>query len=73
VGIILRDCPWHRHPNGKEWIGFSAKPYETESGGRAWQPIIVFAEGAEEARERFQCQAIAAIHSFAEQNTGAVS
>jgi hypothetical protein len=74
VGVVLHDCPWHRHPNGKEWIGFAARPYETASGERSWQPIIEFAEGAGEARRHFQEQALAAIHAVvAEQDPGAAS
>ena len=26
VGIIIRDCTWHQHADGKEWVGFPAKP-----------------------------------------------
>ena len=22
VGLVLHDCTWHRHENGKEWVGF---------------------------------------------------
>ena len=72
VGIVLRDCPWHRHPVGKEWVGFAARPYETKYGEKSWQPIIEFAAGAGEAREDFQRRAIEAIHSFAEQELGTV-
>ena len=65
VGIIIRDCTWHRHADGKEWVGFPAKPYETKTGETAWQPLIEFAEGAREAREQFRKQALEAIHAVA--------
>ena len=71
VGLILRDCTYHRHPDGKEWVGLPAKPYETKNGETAWQPIIEFTEGAKEARDQFQEGALAAIHAaVAEQEVG---
>ena len=68
VGLILRDCTWHQHADGKEWVGFPAKPYETKTGETAWQPLVEFAEGAKEAREQFRRQALDAIHAAAEQS-----
>jgi hypothetical protein len=63
-GLVLRDCSWHRHQDGKEWVNFPAKPYETQSGKTAWQPIIEFSESAKEARkQQFQQEALAAIHA----------
>jgi hypothetical protein len=62
VGLVLRDCCWHQHENGREWVSFPAKPYETKNGATAWQPSIEFASGAREAREQFQRQALEAIH-----------
>ena len=74
VGIIIRDCTWHQHADGKEWVGFPAKPYETKTGETAWQPLVEFAEGAKEAREQFRKQALEAIHAFAaEQERESVS
>ena len=61
VGLVLRDCTWHEK-NGKEWVGFAARPYEDKDGNTAWQPIIEFAEDAKEARQQFQQQALEAIH-----------
>jgi hypothetical protein len=61
VGLVLRDCTWHEK-NGKEWVGFAARPYENKDGSTAWQPIIEFAEDATEARRQFQQQALEAIH-----------
>lgn len=66
---MLRDCTYHRHASGKEWVGFAAKPYETKTGETAWQPIVEFAEGATEARKQFQQQALEAIHAAAEQES----
>ena len=74
VGIIIRDCTWHQHADGKEWVGFPAKPYETKTGETAWQPLVEFAEGAKEAGEQFRKQALEAIHAFAaEQERESVS
>ena len=66
---MLRDCTYHRHASGKEWVGFAAKPYETKTGETAWQPIVEFAEGATEARKQFQQQALEVIHAAAEQES----
>ena len=66
---MLRDCTYHRHASGKEWVGFAAKPYDTKTGETAWQPIVEFAEGATEARKQFQQQALEAIHAAAEQES----
>jgi hypothetical protein len=63
TGIVIRDCTWHRHANGKEWVGFPARPYEDKSGDTSWQPLVEFAEGAKQAREQFQRQAVEAIHA----------
>ena len=64
VGIIVRECAWHRHPDGKEWIGLPAKPYE-KNGERSWLPIVEFVEGNKEARRQFQAKALEAVHSAA--------
>jgi hypothetical protein len=63
VGLVIRDCTWHRHPDGKEWVGFPARSYVDENGGTHWVPLIEFAEGARKAREEFREQAIKAIHA----------
>jgi hypothetical protein len=63
TGIIIRDCTLHEK-NGKEWVGFPARSYETKTGETAWQPIIEFAPGADEARRQFQEQAVSAVHQF---------
>jgi hypothetical protein len=62
VGLVLHDCTWHKK-DGKEWVGFPAKSYEDRNGNTAWQPLVEFADGAKEAREKFQKQAIEAIHA----------
>jgi hypothetical protein len=64
VGIVIRDCSWHRHENLKEWVSFPARPYEDKSGKTTWSPLIEFVEGAREARDQFQRQALAAIHAL---------
>ena len=67
TGIIISDCTWHRHANGKEWVGFPARPYTDKNGESQWQALIEFAPGAKQAREQFQVQALAAIHAVAEE------
>jgi hypothetical protein len=67
VGLILRDCTWHVHEDGKEWVGFPARNYTDNTTGEIkWQPLIEFAPGAKRAREEFREQAIAAIHAVAD-------
>lgn|SRR5262249_11601621 len=63
TGIIIRDCCWHQHENGREWVSFPAKPYEAKDGATAWQSLVEFAEGATEARKQFQQKALEAIHA----------
>jgi hypothetical protein len=67
VGLVLRDCTWHEK-NGKEWVGFAARPYENKDGTTGWQPLVEFAEGATEARKQFQQQALEAIHAAVAQS-----
>jgi hypothetical protein len=67
VGLVIRDCCWHRHKGGKEWISFPARPYEGPDGNTAWQSLIEFAESARDAREQFQRQALAAVHAVADE------
>jgi hypothetical protein len=62
VGIVIRDCAWHQHENGKEWVGFPARSYIDKNGATQWQVLVEFAEGASEARKQFQQQALEAIH-----------
>jgi hypothetical protein len=65
VGIVIRDCTWHRKEDGQEWVGFPAKTYQDKNGNTLWEPLVKFAEGAKEAREQFQRQALEAIHAAA--------
>jgi hypothetical protein len=64
TGIVIRDCTWHQHENGKEWVGFLARSYIKGDGTTQWQPLVEFAEGATEARRQFQDQAVSAVHQF---------
>ena len=73
TGIIIRDCTWHRHENGKEWIGFPARSYTKDDGTTAWQPLVEFAEGATEARKQFQQKALEAIHAAVAEQDEAIS
>ena len=43
VGLILHDCTWHVHADGKEWVGFPARSYTDKDGATAFQPLIEFA------------------------------
>jgi len=65
VGIVIRDCTWHRKEDGQEWVGFPAKTYQDKNGNTLWEPLVKFADGAKEAREQFQRQALEAIHAAA--------
>jgi hypothetical protein len=67
VGLVLRDCLWHVKGD-KEWVGFAARSYEDKDGNTAWQPLVEFAEGAKQAREQFQKQALEAIHAVVAQS-----
>jgi hypothetical protein len=62
VGLVIHDCTWHRHADGKEWVGFPDRSYTDKDGATQWQALIEFAEGATEARKQFQQQALEAIH-----------
>jgi len=72
VGIIIRDCTWHRSGGGREWVGLPARSYQDEDGVTRWQRVIEFAPDAHRAREQFYVLALEAIHAFvAEQERGA--
>src|SRR5262245_40887166 len=70
VGLVLHDCTWHWHENGKQWVAFPARSYTNKDGATQWQVLIEFAEGAKRAREEFQRQALEAIHRFLARRTG---
>src|SRR5215469_14127690 len=57
VGLVLRDCTWHEK-NGREWVSFPARSYSGEDDVQRWSPVVEFAEGAREARQQFQEQAL---------------
>jgi hypothetical protein len=65
IGLILRDCTWHRQADGREWIGLPSKPYRGGDGLTRWKPTIEFASSASEARKRFQEAALKAIRAVA--------
>jgi hypothetical protein len=62
IGLILRDCTLHEK-NGKQWISFPAKSFTGQDGETKWQPLVEFAEGADEARKQFMRAALDAIHA----------
>jgi hypothetical protein len=67
VGIIIRDCTWHRSGDGREWVGLPARSYQDEDGVERWQPIVGFARDAHQAREQFYELALEAIHAFVDE------
>ena len=66
TGIIIHDCPLHEK-NGREWIGFPARSYQDKDGNIQWQALIEFAPGANQERESFRQQAVAAIHEYVDE------
>jgi hypothetical protein len=69
TGLVLRDCTWHWHENGKQWVAFPARSYTDKSGATQWQALIEFTEGAKRTREEFQRQALEEIHVFLARRT----
>jgi hypothetical protein len=65
IGLALRDCTWHRHADGREWIGLPSKPYQGGDGVTRWKSMVEFASSASEARRRFQDAALKAIRAVA--------
>jgi hypothetical protein len=65
IGLVLRDCTWHRQADGRDGIGLPSKPYQSGDGVTRWKPMVEFASPAVEARRWFQDAALAAIHAVA--------
>jgi hypothetical protein len=59
VGIVIKECCWHEK-GGKEWISFPAS-FEGKDGQTQWFALVEFAQGARQARDEFQRQALEAI------------
>jgi hypothetical protein len=70
TGIVLIDCGWHVR-DGQEWVSLLAQSYVGPDGVRRWQALVVFIEGATRERQRFQAQALEAIHAAAAQEEAA--
>jgi hypothetical protein len=70
TGIIIRDCCLHQK-SGKHWVSFPARSYQDKDGNTLWSPVVEFAEGATQAREQFQQQAVAAVLAVADKMRGA--
>jgi hypothetical protein len=70
IGLVPRDCAWHRQADGREWIGLPSKPYQGADGVTRWKPMVEFASNASETRRRFQEAALAAIHVVAASDEG---
>jgi hypothetical protein len=69
TGLALRECTFHRHEDGREWIGLPGKPQidrdgtprkDPITGKLLYTPLVVIKDKA--ARERFRDAAIAAVH-----------
>jgi hypothetical protein len=65
IGLVLRDCTWHRQADGKERIGLPSKPFQGGDGVTRWKPTIEFASSASEARKPFHEAALKAIRAVA--------
>jgi hypothetical protein len=62
AGLILRNCAWFRHADGREWIALPSQRYEGSDGLARFTPLVEFAPSASEARRRFQQATLDAIH-----------
>jgi hypothetical protein len=69
TGLVIKDCCLHEK-NGKHWISFPARRYEGPNGKALWSPTVEFAEGATQAREQFQRQAVEAVLAVANKTHG---
>ena len=39
VGLVLHDCTWHPHPNGREWISFPAREWIAQDGTKKYADL----------------------------------
>ena len=58
-GLILRGCSWRDGPNG-QWIALPSRSYTTASGETKYTAVVEFSSSANEARKRFQAEAVKA-------------
>jgi hypothetical protein len=65
AGLIFRNCAWFRNADGREWLALPSQRYEGSDGVARFTPLVEFAPGAKEARQRFQQAALDAIHALA--------
>ena len=65
AGLIFRNCAWFRHADGREWLALPSQRYEGADGVARFTPVVEFSPSAKEARQRFQQQALEAIHRVA--------
>lgn len=70
-GLVLNDCTFHRHLDGREWVGLPGKPQierdgqprkDPNTGKTLYAPVVEII--GKEARERFQAAALAAVHAL---------
>ena len=67
IGLVLRDCALHEK-NGRERVAFPVRSYEGRDGSKQWRPLTEFADGASAARKALQEQALAALHTVAQES-----
>jgi hypothetical protein len=66
IGLVLR-LQLHEK-NGRERVAFPVRSYEGRDGSKQWRPLTEFADGASAARKAFQEQALAALHTVAQES-----
>jgi hypothetical protein len=59
IGLTIMECT-HHVKNGRGWVGYPSRPYETERGS-FWQPLISFKK---DSGEKFQAAALKAITDY---------
>jgi hypothetical protein len=64
VGVVICECCWHEKA-GKEWVSFPTRSFRANDGKTQWSSLVHFAEGARQARDEFQRQALEAIRAVA--------
>ena len=50
IGLTLFECSFHEK-NGKNWIGYPARQYDTDDG-KKWSPVISFEDEAHRAFQK---------------------
>lgn len=61
--LVIKGCTVHQK-EGRAWIGFPGRKYETEDGETAWANILEFSD--DNKREEFRKDAVAVVKKFVE-------